>query len=55
MIRLKKHHSLDCYDYYKSVLKTPNNRISTEGILMVVFVFLFGLLMVGGIIVHHYK
>ncbi len=56
MTRLINHDSHDLYDYYRSVLREDSNLIiSGEGISTVIFVLLFGLLMVGGIIVHHYR
>ncbi len=56
MMRLRKHISHDLGDYYSSVLREDTNSIiSGEGRSTAFFVILFGLLMVGGIIVHHYR
>jgi hypothetical protein len=55
MMRRRKHRKKDYYDYYISMLRNSDTRMNTDCLPMVVFVLLFGLLMVGGIIVHHYR
>jgi len=56
MMRLRKHVPHSLIDYYGPIMREGARvKITGECISMVIFVFVFGLLLIGWIFVHHYR